>query len=95
MENGMARVLELCNKRAEERREKIAEIRGRTESWCLAQGFELSSQDLDDVAAITYRREALVGLLAKATPWSERWDEISREIVGCEADIAKIDSRLV
>ena len=95
MENGIQRALELCDKRAEERKARIAEIRGRTESWCLSQGFELSSQDLDDVAAITFRREALVGLMAKATPWSERWEETSREIVGCEAEIAKIDSRLV
>lgn len=94
-ESRMAEVLALTHKRAEERRVRIAEIRKGTESWCLSQGFELSEQDLDDVAALTYRREALVGLMAKATPLGERWNEISKEIVGVECEIARVDSRLV
>jgi hypothetical protein len=91
----MAEILALTEKRAAERREKIAEIRKRVDGWCLSQGFELSPQDLDDVAALTYRREALVGLMAKATPLGERWNEIPKEIVECECEIARIDSRLV
>lgn len=95
MENGMSRVLELSRKRAEERKAKIVEIKKRVEGWVRSQGFELAPQDLEDIASLTYRREALVGLMAKATPFSERWNEISREIVECEAYIARIDSRLV
>lgn len=95
MENGMARVLEITRARAAERLAKIAEIKKRVENWTLSQGFELEPQDLEDVASLTYRREALVGLMAKATPLGDRWNEISKEIVEVECEIAKVDSRLV
>lgn len=94
-ESRMAEVLALTHKRAEERRVRIAEIRKGTESWCLQHGIQISEQDLDDVAALCYRREALVGLMAKATPFSERWNEISKEIVGVECEVARISPDLV
>ena len=95
MQSNISRVLEITNQRAAERLAKISEIRKWLESWTLSQGFELEPQALNDAATLTYRREALVGLMAKATPFGDRWNEVSKEIVEVECEIARIDSRLI
>ena len=92
----MARVLEITQKRAAERLVRIEAIKVFVVDYALSLGVdELSPTDLDEVAAYTYRREALVGLMAKATPFSERYNEISKEIVDCEAGIGCVAPWLI
>lgn len=93
----MAEIVALSKKRLEEHNAKVEKTKERLQSWIdkeYGRG-EISEENLDLIARLVVRRENLVGLMAKATPFSERYNEISKEIVDCELEIVQIDNRFI